>query len=309
VSPPPAQVVCLLWLLSVSPAAAQPGTAAADPPSLQLAQASLEVPVAPGRPITFLFDAALDPAAVRSTLLGLGLQHVAMGEDTLTFQVPAELQQGTRLPLALRYADGLLPERVSLVLVVDAAHAQASVAVPRRSRGAQSCEQALAAKDAELATLRQQLRDRAGSLTELIATGVLTDVGLRIVPVSAKQWKTSHDLVVTSARLYVAPGRMAVEVTLTMGRAAARPWIPTPITVTENGTPVTVRAMRLLKGPLLRKKDTALLVVEWEAPAAHPERPLPSYTLGVEGQDGSGHLQASCLGSAQCEAKELPWGK
>ena len=46
----------------------------------------------------------------------------------------------------------------------------------------------MVARDAELSALKEELRDRAGSLTELVATGVLTGAGVRGVALPVAQW-------------------------------------------------------------------------------------------------------------------------
>jgi len=317
----PAQVVSLLCLLSALPAAAQSGSAgvAAEGPPLegQRLSGDMEVPVAPGRPLVLFFDAALDQAQVRRVSHELGLQRVAVGEDTLAFQLAPGLQEGTRLRLPVRFADGQPPESVSVVLVVDSPRARSHVAVPRRLREAQGCEGALAAtraqvaaQGAELGALEEELRNRAGSLTELVAAGVLTGTGVRGVALPVNQWRGMLGLRITAARLYVARGRMAVELEVTVDqRGRKRPWAPGPVKLTLNGTPVAVRSVRLLGGPLLKWESKARLLVEWEAPAADSERPPPPYALEVPEQEGRGALRVPCLGSEPCRTEVAPWKK
>jgi hypothetical protein len=218
----------------------------------------------------------------------------------------------------VRFADGQLPESVSLVLVVDSVRAQSHVTVPRRPGEAQGCEGALAsaralvaARDAELDALKEELRDRAGSLTELVATGVLTGAGIRVVALPGRQWVPSRMLDVTATRLHVALGRMAVEVEVKLKSQVRRKrsWAPGPVKLMLNGTPVAVRSVRLLGGPLLKTADKARLMVEWMAPEADPERPPPPYALEVSEQGGRDRLFAPCLGSGQCKTKGTSWQK
>jgi uncharacterized protein (TIGR02268 family) len=318
---PPAQVVLLLLVLSALPAAAQLGPAgvAAElpPPSGQRLSEDMEVPVAPGRPLVLFFDAALDQTHVRRVSRELGLQRVAVGEDTLAFQLAPGLQEGTRLRLPVRFADGQAPESVNVVLVVDSPRAQGQVAVPRRPREAPGCAEALAAvraqvaaQGAELSALREELRDRAGSLTELVATGVLTGAGVRVVALPVGQWGSVRGLRVTAARLYVARGRMAVEVEVQVERRRRkRPWSPGAVKLTLDDTPVALRSVRLLGGPLLEYKSMARLLVEWEASNADPERPPAPYALEVPDPDSGGTLRAPCLGSQRCRTEASPWKK
>lgn len=185
----------------------------------------------------------------------------------------------------------------------------------QKAEVAQNCEEALvaartlvAAKDAELTTAKEALRDRAGSLTELVATGVLTEAGVRVVPVSKEQRERAKTVKVVAAHLYVARGRMALEVTLVrFRRGDKRPWVPGLAQLTQHGTPAPVGRVRLLEGPMLEPDDQARLVVEWDAPEAHPEKPPPLYALEIQDQTGRDRLRF-CLGSQRCGARK-PWGK
>lgn len=312
---PPFQVVSLLFLLPALPAAAQSVPAAAGielpPQQGQGVPGDLEIAVAPGRPLFLFFDAALDQAAVLHASRALGLQRVAVGEDTLAFQLAPGLREGTRLRLPVRFADGQPPRSMSLSLVVDSPRAQGHVTVPRHPRGAQACEGALlsararvVALDAELATLKQELQDRAGSLTELAATGVLTSAGVRVVELPAARFnKRLRNVKITAARLYVARGRMAVEVEVDLTSDAR--WAHGPPKLTLQGRPVAVRSVRLLR----ESEKAARLLVEWLAPEADPERSPPPYALEITDERGRATLRASCLGSEPCRAEGKPWKK
>ena len=316
---PPAQVVSLLSVLLALPVAAQPVSASAptEVPRSERAAGDVPVAVAPGRPLVLFFDAALDQPSVQRASRELGLQHVAVGEDTLTFQPAPGLPEGTRLRIGVRFADGQAPASVSVVLVVDSSRAQSHVTVHRRPWEAQGCGEALAAsralaetQGAELSALKEELRDKAGSLTELVATGVLTGAGVRAVSLPGDQWGGVPGLRVTAARLYVARGRMAVELEVQVERRRRkRPWSPGPVKLTLDGTPVAVRIVRLLGEPLLKRRSEARLLVEWEAPDADPERPPPPYALEVPDPDGRGTLRAPCLGSQPCRTEASRWNQ
>jgi uncharacterized protein (TIGR02268 family) len=315
---PPAKVVPLLLPLLGLAALAQPPTADLAPqprqPEPAMPAGDVEVPLAPGRPTTLTFGAALDSAAVGRASRELGLQRVAVAEDMLTILLPPGLAEGTRLRFPVRFADGQQPALVHLVLIVDPANARAHVQVPRRPQTAQACHEALAtsqalsaAKTAEAATLKsevEELRERAGSLTELVAMGVLTDAGVRVIPVPARQWTRTQAVAVITAHLYVAHERMAVEVRVQVkrGEGLKLPWVPGPVKLTRNGTPVPALSVRWLEGPLATRGDEARLVVEWEAPTAHPDpdRPLPIYTLEMPEQGGTSTLRAPCLSNQKC---------
>lgn len=313
------QVVLLFFLLTALPAPAQPRMPDRGllEPEQQAAPEDREIPVAAGLPTTLLFDAVLDQLAVQRVSRELGLQRVAIGEDTLTFQLPPGLPEGTRLRLRARFADGQCPESVSLVLVVDPSRAQSHAAVPRRSLAALSCEEALgaaralaAARDGELLTLHEELKTKAGTLAELVATDVLTEAGVRVIPVPVEAVSRLRGVKVTAARVYVARGRMAAELVMTLTHVRRTPlWTPGAVKLTLNGTPAVARSVRLLEGTVRQGKSTARLIVEWEAPAAHPDKPPPPSALEVLGQGGKPPLRVSCLGSESCRREGASWQK
>ncbi|MBN1206172.1 MAG: DUF2381 family protein [Myxococcaceae bacterium] len=313
---PPAWIVWLLIPLAGLPAVAQPRVDATAPPVRQLEVSpslnELEVWVAPGRPITLLFDAKLDPVAVAREGRALGFQRVAVAEDTLTLLPGAGLKEGARLRLEVRFADGQPPEGVLLVFIVDPTRAESLVEVYRGPRSGGTCQEALeaerarsAAKDAELARKDAEiaaLRAEGGSLTALVAAGRLTEGGVRAIPLPMRGWKLPRDLRCSAARLYMARGRMALEMELKMVANSTQPWAPGEVTLTRNATPVPVLSARLVEGALLNKNDTARLVVEWEAPEALPDKPPSLYILEVMEQGGKRNMIALCVGRGKCRA-------
>lgn len=312
-SAPPAWVVLLLVSLLSPPALAQPHPPAATPPvrmiELSTTGATLEIRVAPGRPTTVIFNAKLDPDAVAPATRVPGFQRVAVAEDTLTVLPASGLKIGERLKVPVRFADGVPPAEVLLVFVVDSENAETLVEVNRRPRETADCQQTLdaerartKAQQAELTALRVELaalRAEAGTLTELIRTGGLASGGVRAIELSTKAWTMERGFGFQTARLYVARGLMALEVELTLEPEGA-PWVPESAKLTQNGSPVIARSVRLTEEPVLQPGGRARLVVEWEAPEAHPEKPTPAYSLEVTGQGRLRTLKVPCLGRAKC---------
>ncbi|ADO75759.1 DUF2381 family protein [Stigmatella aurantiaca] len=120
-------------------------------------------------------------------------------------------------------------------------------------RDAQQVEQAVPPREAQ-------------GLTGLIALGILGEQGVRVMTLSPEDW-TPPGMTVRQARLYVATGWMALEVTLSLARGEL-PWTPGEAVVdhwqSEKASPKV--AVRLLEGTSLLPGGSARMVVEWEAP-------------------------------------------
>jgi uncharacterized protein (TIGR02268 family) len=314
---PPVKVVPLLLPLLALSARAQPASADGvprpHPPEPVEVAAAVEVRLAPGRPVTLLFEAELDTVAIRRASRELGLERVAMAEDMMTLVLPEGLAEGARLRLPVRFADGQQPEGLSLVLIVDAANARPHVQVPRRARGPQALPKGATVAAAVRESEWEGAWGGTGGLTDLVATGVLSKGrGVRAIEVPVAQWENTGAVSVTQSNLYVGGGRMAVEVAVavkgvptTTGSLA---WTPGDVKLTRNGTPVPLWSVRWLEGPLAKPHDRARLVVEWEAPEADPSlqaRP-PVYSLEVPGQGGRGTLRAACLSAQMCGPGRKP---
>ena len=294
----PTLVVPLTFLLLAQPVLAQPRFEADRSPlrrlELPASQGEAEVRVATGRPTTLLFNTALDRSAVERAARELGFARVAVAEDTLTVVPGVEMKAGARLRLPVRFAQGQ-PEEEAVVFVVDPRNAEASVEVVRRTRTVaaleealsaestrcKALEEALAAKDAELAAAHAE----AGSLAALVEAGTLGREGIRPVEqdLYAQGWDMAPEIGVLQARLYVATGRMVLEVELTLDPGTA-PWMPQRATLQVGKSAIIpARVMRLLGPAVLAPKHTARFLVEFEAPTADSSL---TYTLEVTEQDG-----------------------
>jgi uncharacterized protein (TIGR02268 family) len=314
VSLPPLWIVRVALTLLPLPALAQPRSEALAPPVRRLepsvADSAREVGIAPGHPTTLLFDAALDTQAVERACHELGFQRVAVAKDTIMLLPAPGLKAGQQLRLMVSFADGQPPGGVPVVFVVRPAAAETLVEVSRGALPVSSCQaalteeqarsaekdEALALKDAEIAALRAE----AGGLTGLVASGRLTDGGVRSMALVTRAWRPPEQLTYLAAHLYVARGLMAVDVELKLRAQAAAPWVPGAVTLALGTTSVPVRSARLVEGSMLKPGDTAHFVVEWEAPEALPGKPPPVYRLKVMDQSGMQHIDALCLGRGKC---------
>ncbi|WP_224369329.1 DUF2381 family protein [Hyalangium versicolor] len=293
----PVVVVPFTFLLLAQPVLAQPRSEADRSPlrrlELPAPSGGDEVRAAPGWPTTLLFNAALDQDAVERAARELGFARVAVAEDTLTVVPGAEVKAGTRLRLPVRFAQGQ-PEEVAVVFVVDPQNAEASVEVVRRPRTVAALEEALsaerarckaleaalAAKDVELAVAHAQ----AGSLVALVVAGTLGREGIRSVEqeVKAPGWAMPKGINVEKAQLYMATGRMALDVELTL-EGGAPAWAPQSATlVMSTGPVIPARVKRLLGAAVLAPGEKARLVVEFAVPTGDPSL---TYTLEVTAQD------------------------
>jgi uncharacterized protein (TIGR02268 family) len=305
----PVHVVSVFILLLGLPVLAQPRPEGAERPMRQLElpplQGAAEVRVAPGFPTTLLFNARIDRSAVERAGRELGFARVAAGEDTLTVVPGVEAQAGAQLRLPVRFMEGPPQEGEAVVFVVDPLNAEAHVEVSRRVRTVPALEEALAveraryaAKEAELAARDAQvaeLRAAHGGLAGLVEAGILGRDGISVREVEIK---LPPGLSAGNGRLYVATGRVALVVELTLV-AGARPWAPARATLEprtgDTSTRLPARVTRLLKAAVLAPGDKALLVVEFEVPTGGPEQ---MYKLEVLEQGGERSLW--------CVSLELP---
>lgn len=294
----PIQVVPLSVLFLGLAALAQPHPALASPPvrSLELPplRGVAEVRVAPGLPTSLLFNTKLDRAAIERAGRELGFARVAAAEDTLLVVPAQEAQPGARLTLPIRFAGEEAREGEAVVFVMDPSHAEAYVQVVRRVRTVPALEEALAAAlergaalEASLETRSAELaavRSEKASMAPLIEAGVLGRNGIRDMELGAVTWFPSKDGTGT-ARLYVAAGRVAFDIELTLA-AQARPWALGEawlVTKEQDASRIPARVARLLGASLLAPGEKARLLVEFEVPT---EGAVKRYDLEVTEQDG-----------------------
>jgi uncharacterized protein (TIGR02268 family) len=286
VSGPPRGVVWL-WIHLVGAAAlAQPSSESLLPArrlTLEDSRGVPEVRLAPGRLTTLLFDAPLEAAALRQASRAWGFERVEVAERALVL-LPRPQAVAARIPLTVRFADGPPGAGWPLMLVVGSGGAEARVEVVRPGAVPEAPPEVQAAGGAP--------REEDRGLMGLIATGLLGEQGIRALRVEPEDW-TPPGLTVREARLYVATGRMALEVTLFLERGEM-PWAPGEAIVdhgqSEKAAPRAVA--RLLEGAVLLPGETARLVVEWEGTVGQT---LPRCRLSVPEQGGERELQVNAL--------------
>jgi len=283
VSVPPCQVVPLLLLVLPAVALAQAGGLETEPPVRQLELTQVAQPelwVAPGQSLLVLLDAPLDMEAMRQARAIEGLRHVEVAERSVTLLLSAGVKAGARLKYTLRFADGQPAEGVTLVLRVDSAKAEPAVEVYRGAVPATALRQQGAALNARVEALLSQ----EASLLPLMAAGLLVPGCVRSFDVNHNVEVTAPGLFHKDAWLHAAPGRMALEVTLTLPPGAP-PWAPGAVQLTElsHPGPLPVRGLKLLGGTVLQPGTTTRLLLEWDTPGETKDL---NYTLEVDEQNG-----------------------
>jgi uncharacterized protein (TIGR02268 family) len=251
-----------------------------------------EVRLAPGRLTTLLFDAPLEVAALRQAGRAWGFERVEVAERALVLLPGSGPAVAARIALTVRFADGLPEAGVPLVLVVGAGEAEARVEVVRGPvRSAEAPSGARAAGGIQ-AVEGEAPRVGEGGLMGLIATGILGEQGVRVLRMEPEDW-TPPGLTAREARLYVATGRMALEVTLFLERGEP-PWAPGEAIVDHwQSERAAQRVMaRLLDGTALQPGETARLVVEWDAPT---EQKVLRCKLSVLERGGEREFQVNAL--------------
>lgn len=294
-SGPPRGVVWL-WIHLVGAAAlAQPSSESLLPVRRLTLAGSRDVPevrLAPGRLTTLLFDAPLEVNALRQVGRTWGFERVEVAERALVLLPQSGKAVAARIPLTVRFADGQPEAGLPLVLVVGSGEAEARVEVARGLLpGSEERAESQAAGGAQAPEGAAPLAKESG-LMGLISTGLLGEQGIRAIRVKPDDW-APQGMTVRETRVYVATGRMALEVTLFLERGEL-PWAPGEAIVdlgqSERAAPRAVA--RLLEGAVLRPGDTARLVVEWEAPTGQK---MPRCRLSVSEQGGERAFQVNAL--------------
>jgi uncharacterized protein (TIGR02268 family) len=237
-----------------------------------LRQKSVTLPVSPqdatvrvarGTLTTLTFDSALASKGVQLVGRDTHFERVVAEERTLTLKPKVELKPGERLLLSVRFADGAAPQEATFELVAAGEEVDASVEVVRRARNVEALEAALAAAQAQLATL--QARCGEGGPESAVLAGWLTEdisvmpLDIRVPPGDAS------GLRVGESRAYRTRKWALVAIKLT-NRAGARPWPLGEARLTSaHGPPVKVHSVRLDR-PHLAPGEEGLLLVLTEAP-------------------------------------------
>jgi len=299
VSLSPCWVVLVLVLVLPIPARPQPGglEAAAGARQIDLSQQPRpELWVAPGQATLVRLDAALDLRRMRQAEPVEGVRHVEVAERAVTLVLEQGLKEGARLEFTVWFAEGPSPEAVTLGLTVDRARAEPEVELYRARPPAEALERRVQGLTAHVAALNARLAavsTREVSLFPLMAAGVLGPQGVRSVNLSRRLKVGAPGLSVEDARLHVAAGRMALEVTLTLAPGAPA-WVPGAVTLTEHGStePLPVRGLELLSGAALQPGTSSRLMVEWDTP--QPADGL-LYELSVSERNGPRSLKVNRL--------------
>jgi uncharacterized protein (TIGR02268 family) len=184
-SPSPVPLLVLLLLAGSSSVRAQPHSCETTARRVELAAGAappVEVCVSPGLSTTLLFDSAISPEGV--VLEGRNLfQRVEVGDRLLVLVPSARLEPGKRLRLEVRFARGEVPTSVTFTLVAHPSQAERQVELVRAGRLAESCQEELRRKEAELAQCQQQLArpfsEAPASLGRLIVGGLLDKDSLK----------------------------------------------------------------------------------------------------------------------------------
>lgn len=295
----PGWVGVLLVLVLPTSAEPQPGgpEAAAGARQIDLSQQPRpELWVAPGQATLVRLDAALDLSRMRQAGPVEGVRHVEVAERAVTLVMARDLKDGARVDFTLWFAEGPPPGGVTLGLTVDRARAEPEVELYRGRPPAEALErrvQGLTAQVAALNAQRAALSEREVSLFPLIAAGVLGPQGVRSVDLSKRLKVGAPGLSAADARLHVAAGRMALEVTLTLAPGSPA-WVPGAVTLMEHGSnePLPVRGPELLSGAALQPGTSSRLMVEWDTP--QPADGL-LYELSVSERNGPRSLTVDRL--------------
>lgn len=141
-----------------------------------------EIHIGPGLATTVLFDSPIRPDEV--VLEGRErFQRLGLSEDHLLLVPSSTFRQGEQLRLEVRFRDGAAPERVAVLLVVDATQVERQVELYRQPRTAESYRQEVEELKSGMARLRQELvklqpvKAQAGDRGSLFSTIVqLADV-------------------------------------------------------------------------------------------------------------------------------------
>jgi hypothetical protein len=162
------------------------------------------------------------------------------------------------------------PEGMEVAPTVDRAKAEPELELYQGKPPAEALAQRVEGLTAQVAALNARiaaLAEREVSLFPLMAAGVLGPHGVRSISLSRKVDLGAPGISTGEARLYVAAGRMALELTLTVAPGAPA-WVPGPVTLLKAGSPepLPVRGIELLSGAALQPGTSSRLLVEWNTP-------------------------------------------
>lgn len=225
----------LLLLLVGAPAAGEPSTPPgemADAPRLVALSATApkqvaELPIKPGRLITFLLGAPLKLSGVELEARE-AFSRVTVLEDMLTVLPSSALEVGRRLKLRLRFVEGTVPASADFLLVVSPSHAQPQVEVNLQPGPPYSSWQEAEAERIKLRQVQAELereRKKPDGLTGLLANGQVDETGLTARLLELEEGFTQppgQPLTVWRATSYRARGVVAL--VLWVDNRSSRPW-------------------------------------------------------------------------------------
>ena len=248
-------------------------------------QAPQELRISPGLATLLLSDS---PVA-RWELSGReNFRRVMEGTDTLALLPRHDLKEGTRLKLALVFADGEAPLRAELVLVVHPALGQRQVELYRHRRGVESYQEEVRQLRAEVGRARAEverlrtMQARPDGLTGLLLSKVMGLEGvssrdLKFEPQSTPGWVFS----VTRVRTFRASTRAAVQAEL--DNRGEVPWRVKGAALVD-GAGQTVHALTVWPQEPIAPKGSAMGIMEFELPSSTARGP---YTLKLWAEGGT----------------------
>lgn len=231
---PPVGLLTLALLTTPSEAAApaQPDVCEVSSPHITLtAERPTKVPmvcISPDVPLTFRFDAPLQPESVRLEARER-FGDVAPGQQSLTLVPPESMEAGERFMVEVCFADGAAPTCASFLLLAHPGLGRSQVKVFREPRPVASCQEAEKAAQIEAQQCHEevrQLRAERGvpeGLRGALASGLMGPEGIAAKNLTGRFTEPKgNTLVPYEAYSYRAESRVAVEVWLQNSGTA--PW-------------------------------------------------------------------------------------
>jgi uncharacterized protein (TIGR02268 family) len=197
------------------------------------------VHVAAGTATVLLFDSPVLPASLELGAARERFERIDLTERALILMPRMELTPHERIPLTLRFADGLIPHQVTLALVTEPSEVDLQVRVFRTALAPEALVEHLGA-------VRARCED-SGRFSNLLFS---RDVGSGIAVEKPDQRtpgaKGPSMLQVVDMRVFAATDLVAIAVTLLLAENQP-PWRPGRVEVLgqDSGKPVPVRAVDL----------------------------------------------------------------
>ncbi|MFY0562583.1 DUF2381 family protein [Archangium lansingense] len=185
--------------------------------------------ISPDVPLTFRFDAPLQPESVRLEKRER-FEDVAPGQQSLLLVPPENLEAGERFKVEVCFADNAAPRCASFLLLAHPALGMSQVKVFREHRPVESFQEAEAAAQAEVRQCREevrQLRAERGipeGLRGVLASGLLGKNGITARNLTGRFTEPKGNaLIPRYVSSYRAEDRVALEVWLE--NPSMEPWM------------------------------------------------------------------------------------